>query len=102
MRLFDSHCHLDFPEFDADRGEVLQRARAAGVYELLVPGYEPEQWLRAGAIALAATGAGSPSGRPWASTPTRWLAERACGSVALPACSLRHWRKPPPCRGSWQ
>lgn len=55
MTLFDSHCHLDFAEFDADRADLLQRARAAGVSEILVPGYEPEQWLRAGAIALAAT-----------------------------------------------
>jgi TatD DNase family protein len=47
--LFDSHCHLDFPEFDADRVDVLWRARAAGVSEMLVPGYEPDQWLRAGA-----------------------------------------------------
>ncbi|MCA1600544.1 MAG: TatD family hydrolase, partial [Acidobacteria bacterium] len=27
----DSHAHIDGPEFDADRHEVLQRARAAGV-----------------------------------------------------------------------
>ena len=29
--LVDSHCHLDFPELNAELGAVLQRARAAGV-----------------------------------------------------------------------
>lgn len=33
----DSHCHLDAPEFDADRSAVLQRARAAGLGQLVLP-----------------------------------------------------------------
>ncbi len=33
----DSHCHLDAPEFDADRPAVLQRAQAAGVDWLVLP-----------------------------------------------------------------
>ncbi|MCM8795558.1 MAG: TatD family hydrolase [Candidatus Omnitrophica bacterium] len=27
----DTHCHLDFPEFDSDRNEVIQRAKAQGI-----------------------------------------------------------------------
>jgi TatD DNase family protein len=33
--LVDSHCHLDFPDFDGERSELISRAKAAGV-ELMV------------------------------------------------------------------
>ena len=38
MRLIDSHCHIDGERFDADRSEVLARARAAGVTPFIVIG----------------------------------------------------------------
>lgn len=31
----DSHAHIDGPEFDADRDEMLERAQAAGVKIIL-------------------------------------------------------------------
>lgn len=42
--LFDSHCHLDAPEFDTDRDAVLARARAAGVADQLVPAVDFASW----------------------------------------------------------
>ena len=38
MRLVDSHCHLDDKQFDADRDEVIARAREAGVERMLAIG----------------------------------------------------------------
>ncbi len=38
MTLLDSHCHLDDAQFDADREEVIARARARGVQWLLTVG----------------------------------------------------------------
>ena len=36
--LTDTHCHLDFDKFDADRDEVLARAWTAGLTRILIPG----------------------------------------------------------------
>jgi TatD DNase family protein len=37
MSWIDTHCHLDAHEFDADRPEVVQRARAVGVSQMVLP-----------------------------------------------------------------
>ena len=44
--LIDSHCHLDFPAFDADRTTVLEQAVAGGVAAIIVPGVEAASWPR--------------------------------------------------------
>lgn len=44
MRLLDSHCHLDAPEFDADREAVIAAARRAGVEGIVIPAYVAARW----------------------------------------------------------
>jgi len=51
--MIDSHCHLDFPQFDGDRDEVLVRAVDSGVAGVINPGTDLESSRRA--VALAET-----------------------------------------------
>ena len=44
--LIDSHAHLDMPEFDADRDEVVSRARAAGLSAAITMGVDLESSRR--------------------------------------------------------
>jgi TatD DNase family protein len=41
MHFIDSHAHIDFPQFDADRDAMLARAQAAGVTTILAIGTGP-------------------------------------------------------------
>ncbi len=52
--LVDSHCHLDMTDFDADRDAVVERARAAGVVEMLVVGGVDERAGHRRAVEVAA------------------------------------------------
>ena len=42
MRLIDSHCHLDFPDFADELDAVVERARAAGVETMITIGTRVE------------------------------------------------------------
>jgi TatD DNase family protein len=53
IELLDSHAHVDGPEFDADRPDVLARARAAGVKRIVVIGAVGDPTSAERAVALA-------------------------------------------------
>ena len=54
MSFVDSHCHIDGPEYDADREEVINRARDAGLTTLLNVGTgDPQSGAFERAVELA-------------------------------------------------
>jgi TatD DNase family protein len=53
----DTHCHLDAPEFDADRPAVIARAMDAGVGLIVVPAVTPATFGTARQAALQCDGA---------------------------------------------
>jgi TatD DNase family protein len=48
--LVDSHCHLDAPEFDPDRAQVVARAREAGITSQIVPAVAASGWEKLRAL----------------------------------------------------
>ncbi len=46
MSLIDSHCHFDLAAFDGRREALLDECHQQGLEALIVPGLEPQQWLR--------------------------------------------------------
>lgn len=52
----DSHCHLDAPEFDPDRGEVIARAQSQGVL-IVIPSVAPFTFVPTQQAALQCNGA---------------------------------------------
>lgn len=53
MRLVDSHCHLDFPDFDGELPAIVERARARGVERLVTISTRVHQFDRLRAIVAA-------------------------------------------------
>ncbi|CAI8950491.1 MULTISPECIES: TatD family hydrolase [Pseudomonas] len=46
MDLIDTHTHLDFPDFDADRQALMAQSRALGVRQMVVLGVYQGNWQR--------------------------------------------------------
>jgi TatD DNase family protein len=46
MELIDTHTHLDFPDFDADRSALLAESRALGVRQMVLLGVYRDNWQR--------------------------------------------------------
>jgi len=51
MKLIDTHCHLDFPVFDAEREALLNQWNQLGVGEYIIPAVGEENWARVMALA---------------------------------------------------
>ncbi|QKL00592.1 YchF/TatD family DNA exonuclease [Pseudomonas sp. NY5710] len=56
MQLIDTHTHLDFPDFDADRPRVLTNAAARGVKRMVVLGVYQANFQRVWALASGEPG----------------------------------------------
>lgn len=75
MQLTDSHCHFDFANFEHDRNAHWQRAQAAGVHRLVIPGIEAKQWPTLPVLCAAHRGLYYAVGlHPWwlAQAPDNW------------------------------
>lgn len=44
--MIDSHCHLDFLQFDEDRAEVIQSSLSLGIRTILLPGTHAAGWSK--------------------------------------------------------
>lgn len=82
VSLVDSHCHLDAGEFDADRAQVVARARAAGVAVQVVPAVAAAGWPKLREVCNADPGLHAAYG-----LHPMFLAEHRRGHLQL----LREW-----------
>ncbi len=42
--IIDSHCHLDFDDFNGDREAVIERALIKGIKQIVIPGVKRNSW----------------------------------------------------------
>lgn len=101
----DTHCHLDFENFDEDREQALVRAQKAGLVWILIPGIDLE--TNASAIKLARThpeminaavGIHPNFGKPWSADILPVLREQAKQRevVAIGEIGLDYYREHTP------
>ncbi|ENY73957.1 TatD family Mg-dependent DNase [Aeromonas diversa CDC 2478-85] len=98
MYLIDTHCHLDFADFDADRHAVLAASRARGVTQYIIPAIGEENWDSVAALAAREPGMAYGLGvHPmWAARQAPGvlmrldarLSARPAGLVAIGECGL--------------
>ena len=46
MKLIDTHCHFDEPDFDSDRSEITQQMKKLGISSLILPATMAKFWPR--------------------------------------------------------
>lgn len=46
LHLVDTHCHIDFDDFDKDRDLIIQQANDLGVLDLIVPSVAQSSWQK--------------------------------------------------------
>ncbi|WP_258406110.1 TatD family hydrolase [Shewanella aegiceratis] len=51
LTVIDSHVHLDFGEFDAERELLVERLKASGLKDAVIPGVSASQWPKLQAVA---------------------------------------------------
>lgn len=84
-QFFDSHCHFDFLEFNADRAALWRACNAQGITQLLMPGVSPGQWQTAAQLCVQYAGLCYAAGihphwieqQPWFQTDSNNLLDMA-------------------------
>ena len=85
MIFFDSHCHFDFVEFDADRTALWRACNVQGITRLLMPGVAPEQWKIAAQLCAQNEGLCYAAGiHPHWIERQQWFQKNAMGLLTAP------------------